>query len=102
TGGAWQLTDSTTGQSVAMTGTGTSADPFQAAGLSITVSGAPANGDSFLVRPTAGATAGLTMQLTNPAQIAAASLIQATTGTANTGTAQVSAAGVTDPGPYTP
>jgi len=101
-GGAWQLSDTTTGQAVTMTGTGTSTDPFQAAGISITVSGTPANGDSYLIRPTAGATAGLAVQLTNPAQIAAASLIQATAGTGNTGTAQVSAAGVTDPSTYTP
>ena len=100
TGGAWQLTDATTGQSVAMTGTGTSADPFQAAGLSITVSGAAANGDSFLIRPTAGATAGLGVQLTNPAQIAAASLIQATAATGNTGTGAVSSAGVTNPSTF--
>jgi flagellar hook-associated protein 1 FlgK len=100
TGGAWQLSDSTTGQAVAMTGTGTSADPFQAAGISITVSGTPANGDSYLIRPTAGATAGLAVQLTNPAQIAAASLIQAAAGTGNTGTGQVSSAGVTNPGTY--
>ena len=101
-GGAWQLSDTTTGQAVAMTGTGTSTDPFQAAGISITVSGTPANGDSYLIRPTAGATAGLAVELTNPAQIAAASLIQATAGTGNTGTGQVSAAGVTDPSTYTP
>jgi flagellar hook-associated protein 1 FlgK len=101
-GGAWQLSDTTTGQAVAMTGTGTSTDPFQAAGISIAVSGTPANGDSYLIRPTAGATAGLAVQLTNPAQIAAASLIQATAGTGNTGTGQVSAAGVTDPGTYAP
>jgi len=100
TGSAWQLTDATTGQAVAMTGTGTSADPFQAAGLSISVTGTPASGDSYLIRPTAGATAGLAVQLTNPAQIAAASLIQTAAGTDNTGTATVSAAGVTDPGTW--
>ena len=96
-GGTWQLTDATTGQAVAMTGAGTSADPFQAAGLSITVTGTPASGDSYLIRPTAGATAGLAVQLTNPAQIAAASLIQTAAGPGNTGTGTVSAAGVTNP-----
>jgi flagellar hook-associated protein 1 len=101
-GGAWQLSDSTTGQAVAMTGTGTSGDPFQAAGLSITVSGTPANGDSYLIRPTAAATAGFAVQLTNPAQIAAASLIQTAAGAGNTGTGAVSAAGVTNPSTYVP
>lgn len=102
TGGAWQLTDVTTGQSVAMTGTGTGASPLQAAGLSIVTSGTPANGDSFLIQPTAAATAGFSVLLTNPAQVAAASLIQGAAGAANTGGATVSAASVTDPANYVP
>ncbi|HEV2270745.1 MAG TPA: flagellar hook-associated protein FlgK [Steroidobacteraceae bacterium] len=97
TGGAWQLSDVTTGQSVAMIGNGTSASPFQAAGLSIVTSGTPANGDSFLVQPTAGAAAGFSVALNNPAQIAAASLVQGTAGSANTGGATVTSAAVTNP-----
>ena len=100
-GGAWQLTDVTTGQSVAMTGSGTNASPFQAAGLSIVTSGAPASGDSFLIQPTAGATAGFSVALTSPSQIAAASLVQGSAGPANTGSAIVGSAGVTDPTAYT-
>lgn len=102
TGGAWQLEDVTTGQSVAMTGNGTSANPFQAAGLSIVASGTPASGDSFLVQPTAAAAAGFAVSLTSPAQIAAASLVQGTAGSANTGGATVTAAGVTNPGTWAP
>jgi flagellar hook-associated protein 1 len=97
TGGAWQLTDVTTGQSVAMSGAGTGASPFQAAGLSIVTSGAPANNDSFLIQPTAAATAGFGVSLTSPAQIAAASLVQGTAGAVNTGAATVSSASVTNP-----
>ena len=97
TGGAWQLTDVTTGQSVAMTGNGSSATPFQAAGLSIVTSGTPANGDSFLIQPTAAAAAGFSVALTSPAQVAAASLVQGTAGSANTGSATVSGASVTNP-----
>ena len=100
--GAWQLTDSSSGQPVTMTGAGTVASPFQAAGLSIVVSGAPANGDSFLVRPTAAATAGLAVQLTNPSQIAAASLVQSAAGTANTGTGSIASAGITNPAAWIP
>jgi flagellar hook-associated protein 1 FlgK len=96
-GGAWQLTDVTTGQSVAMTGSGTNTSPFQAAGLSIVTSGTPASGDSFLIQPTAAATAGFSVALNNPAQIAAASLVQGTVGSANTGGATLSSTGVTDP-----
>jgi flagellar hook-associated protein 1 FlgK len=98
--GAWQLTNASTGQSVAMIGNGTSASPFQAAGLSIVVSGTPGANDSFLIQPTAGATAGLSMQLTSPSQIAAAARVQASAGAANTGTGTISTAGVTNPSTY--
>ena len=101
-GGAWQLTDATTGQSVPTTGTGTSASPLQGAGLSIAITGTPASGDSFLIRPTAGAAGGFSMQLTSPSQVAAASLVQASAGSANAGTGSVSSAGVTDPTAWTP
>ena len=101
-GGTWQLTDASTGQSVTMTGNGTSGTPFQAAGLSIVVSGTPAANDSFLIQPTAAATAGLSMQLTSPAQIAAASRVQAVAGTGNTGTGTIGSASVTDPSTYVP
>lgn len=103
TGGTspWQLTDETTGQSVALTGSGTSASPLTGAGLSIVVSGTPQAGDSFLVEPTAAAAAGFSMVLTSPSQVAAASLVQASAGTTNTGTGAVSSTGVTDPATWT-
>jgi len=103
TGGTnpWQLTDETTGQTVALTGSGTSASPLTGAGLSIVVSGTPQAGDSFLVEPTAAAAAGFSMVLTSPSQVAAASLVQASAGSANTGTGTVSSAGVTDPTTWT-
>jgi flagellar hook-associated protein 1 len=100
TGGVWQLTDVTTGKSIAMTGSGTAASPFQAAGLSIVTSGSPASGDSFLIQPTAAAAAGFSVSLTSPSQIAAASLVQGTAGAANTGGATVSAASITNPGAW--
>jgi flagellar hook-associated protein 1 len=101
-GGAWQLQDQTTGSAVALSGAGTAASPFQAAGVSIVVSGAPASGDSFLIQPTAAATAGLTMLLTSPAQIATASLAQSGAGAANTGTGTISPATITSPASWIP
>ncbi|MGB6485702.1 MAG: flagellar hook-associated protein FlgK [Steroidobacteraceae bacterium] len=103
TGGTtpWQLTDETTGQSVALTGSGTGASPLTGAGLSIVVGGTAQTGDSFLIQPTAGAAAGFSMVLTSPSQVAAASLVQAAAGSANTGTGAVSSAGVTDPSTWT-
>ncbi len=96
-GGSWQLTDLTTGQPVTMTGSGTSASPFQAAGVSIVVSGTASDGDSFEIEPTAGATAGLSVLISSPAQIAAASALQTSAGSSNTGTGTISAATVVDP-----
>jgi flagellar hook-associated protein 1 FlgK len=96
-GAAWQLTDVTTGQSVTTTGSGTAASPLVGAGLSIVTTGTPASGDSFLIQPTAAATAGFGVALTSPAQIAAASLVQGTAGATNAGTGAVSSATVTDP-----
>jgi len=101
-GGAWTLTDESTGQPVTMTGTGTAADPFIAAGLSMVVAGTAANGDSFEIRPTAGASAGMSMLLTSPAQIAVASSIQTTGAAANTGSGAVSSSVVSDPSIWVP
>jgi flagellar hook-associated protein 1 len=96
-GGTWQLFDQTTQQAVTMTGAGTTASPFTAAGLSIVVSGAAANGDSFLVQPTASAAAGFSVLLTSPTQIASAAAVQTAAAAANTGTGTIAAATVTNP-----
>jgi len=96
-GGAWQLTDTTTHQAVAMSGSGTVASPFQAAGLSIVVTGSGANGDSFQIRPTAAATAALSVLLTSPNQIAAATPVVAASNPSNTGSGTISQATVVNP-----
>jgi len=95
--GNWQLYDQTSGQTVAMTGTGTAADPFLAAGLSIVVNGNANSGDSYLVEPTATAAAGFNVLLTSPTQIASGAAVQTGAATANTGTGTIAAATVTDP-----
>lgn len=103
TGGAWQLKDVTSGQSVALSGAGTAASPLQAAGLSIVVGGgAPANGDKYLIQPTEAAPAGLALLLTSPAQIAAASLAQTGASASNTGGGTISAATITAPASWVP
>ena len=101
TGGAWQLQDTTNGQPVAMTGTGTSTDPFEAAGLSLVVSGTPADGDSYVIRPTAGAIDGMSVLTTSPSQIAAASLGSSSAASANTGSGTITTPTVTDPTNWT-
>ncbi len=97
TAGGWTLTNSSTGAAVTMTGAGTVASPFQADGMSIVVGGAAAVGDRFKIQPTVAATAGLSVVMTDPSKIAAASPVRATAGTANTGAATIAAPTVTNP-----
>ena len=100
-GTAWELQDTTSGQAVTMTGTGTSADPFQAAGMSIVVNGTPNANDNYVINPTAGAVDGMSVLLTSPSQIAAASLGTSSAAAANTGTGTISTPTITDPTTWT-
>jgi flagellar hook-associated protein 1 len=97
-GGAYTLTDATTGASIALTGAGTAASPLVASsvGLSIVLSGTPASGDQFLVQPTAQAAATIGVSLTDPSGIAAAGAIQTSASDSNTGSATISSGTVLD------
>ena len=99
-GGAWSATRAGTGEPVAMTGTGTAGDPLVVDGVELVVGGAPANGDRFSLRPTSGAASGLTVALTDPAGIAAASPLQTAADTGNLGNASLGGARVTDPAAF--
>jgi flagellar hook-associated protein 1 FlgK len=92
----WSLRREDTGATVTLTGTGTSADPLVGDGLSIVASGTASTNDSFLVRPTRGAAAGLDVTITDPARIAAAAPIKTTATSSNTGDGQISAGTVID------
>lgn len=83
--GAWSLRRADTGAAVTMTGSGTSADPFRADGLSFTIAGTPASGDRYLIRPTQGAALGMQALVSDPARVAAALPVTAAVGSANTG-----------------
>lgn len=99
-GTGWSAMRADNGEPVAMTGTGTAADPLRVAGLDVVVSGAAASGDRFRLQPTLGAASGLQLALKDPAGIAAAAPLQARTDTANLGTARPGAAQVTDPAAF--
>jgi len=58
-------------------------------GLSLTLGGAPANGDRFLVRATRNAASALEVQIKRPEQIAAALALRAETASGNTGSAAI-------------
>jgi len=95
-GGAYTLTDQTTGANVALAGAGTAASPLTADGLSIVLSGTPASGDQFLIQPTVQAAGTLSVALSNPSGLAAAGAVQTQASDTNTGTASIGAATVTD------
>ena len=89
-GGVPKLTNTSDGTSVTPAGAGTVASPYTSAGISIVLSGTPANGDQFLVQPTATAAGSLKVVLSNPAQIAAAGAVKTTAAGTNTGAAIIS------------
>jgi flagellar hook-associated protein 1 FlgK len=95
-GGAYSLTDATTGANVALTGAGTAGSPLTAAGLSIVLSGTPAAGDKFLVQPTAQAAATFNVALTDPSKIAAAGAVATSASDSNAGSATIAKGTVLD------
>lgn len=86
--GGYQMVNRRTGESVALTGSGSAADPLVGDGLRITLSGTPAPGDRYLLEPTHGAAPNLSVALTDPDRLAAAGLMQATPDLQNPGDAQ--------------
>ncbi|WJW74606.1 flagellar hook-associated protein FlgK [Thiohalobacter sp. IOR34] len=74
-GSSWSLKDSD-GDSVTMTGSGTSASPFNADGLNIVVSGTASSGDSFQIRPTRNGADGIGLLISDVRRIAAAAPVR--------------------------
>ena len=95
-GAAWSATDAVTGAPVSLSGSGTVADPFLVGGLSMVVGGSAAAGDSFLVRPTAGAAGQIGLATTDGGKIAAATPVRVSASLSNTGSATAGAPQVTD------
>ncbi|HUO95027.1 MAG TPA: flagellar hook-associated protein FlgK [Steroidobacteraceae bacterium] len=93
-GGAWTATINGTGQTVAVSGAGTAGNPLVVGGVSLVVGGAPANGDTFLVKPTANAARTISTAFSDPRLIAAASPVQSAAALSNVGNATI--------GPATP
>ncbi len=85
-GSNWSMRD-TNGSSVALSGTGTVADPFKAAGLSLVIGGSASAGDSFRVQPSRNAADSFSVAITDPDKVAAAAPFTVTAAVANTGTA---------------
>jgi len=88
-GGAWSATINGTGQTVAVSGAGTAGNPLVVGGVSLVVGGAPASGDTFLVKPTANAARTISTAFTDPRLIAAASPVQSAAALSNVGNATI-------------
>jgi flagellar hook-associated protein 1 len=95
-GGAYTLTDASTGANVALTGAGTPASPLTAAGLSIVLSGTPAAGDKFLIQPTVQAAGTFNVALNDPSKLAAAGAIATSAADTNAGNAIIAGGTVLD------
>ncbi len=93
-GSQWSLIDTSSGVATSLSASGSGPVTISGAGLTLTVSGTATAGDQFLVRPTRGAIAGLTLLTTDSTKIAAAApLLTGAAGT-NTGTATIDAGSV--------
>jgi flagellar hook-associated protein 1 FlgK len=95
-GAAYSLANLTTGQNVAMTGSGTPADPFVADGLAITVGGAPAAGDQLMIRSASNAAESLGVLVSDSQSIAMAAPTRTVMSNSNLGNATIGPTKVVD------
>ena len=97
-GTQWQASRADTGASIALTGTGSAADPLVINGVELVVGGTPSKNDRFLLQPTAGVAGSLETAITDPSRIAAAAAVKGAAALANTGTGKLTGVAVTDVG----
>lgn len=97
-GSNWSATNADTGATLALSGSGTAADPLVIDGVEVDVSGTAAAGDRFLLRTTGGSAGSLKLAVSDPGLVAAARAVQGSADMDNIGNATVSALDVTDPG----
>jgi len=95
-GTQWTANRADTGASVAMTGTGTAADPLRANGIELVVDGAAVANDRFLLMPSEGAAGSIGVAITDTSRIAAAAPIKAASSVSNGGTGVLGALTVSD------
>jgi flagellar hook-associated protein 1 FlgK len=95
-GTAWAVKRADKGAAVATSGTGSVASPLAFDGVAVVLGGAPAAGDSVLLRPTRAAVEQMTVAVTAPGRLAAALPVRTTAASNNAGTAVVSSTEVLD------
>lgn len=94
-GAVWSLTDLDTGGTVALSGAGTSANPFVADGMSIVIGGGAAAGDSYRLRPTRSGAYDIGTLISNERDIAAAEAVRSSATATNTGTGRIGGGAMT-------
>ncbi|MEX2257903.1 MAG: flagellar hook-associated protein FlgK [Woeseia sp.] len=95
-GADYALHNAATGASIAMTGSGSGADPFIAGGIRVTVGGAPAAGDRISIHPAGGAAGSVRTLVNEPRAVAMASPVRVQSSVANFGDAHTGSVEVTD------
>jgi flagellar hook-associated protein 1 FlgK len=96
-GTSWAFSDETTGAAITgVSGSGSTASPFQYQGVEFSLDSAVAAGDRFVLRPTEAASGRLKLVMTNPAGIAAAAATRSSSDTANISSASISETEVVD------
>ncbi len=97
-GTGWTANRADTGASVAVSGSGTAADPLRVNGVELVIDGAPATNDRFLLQPTAGVAGSIGVAITDTSRIAAAAPVKAASALGNGGTGVLGALTISDPG----
>ncbi len=84
-GSAWVLGHADSGETVPLSGSGTVANPFQADGLSLVVSGTANAGDRYLIKPTRSGSAGSALLVSSAREVAAAAPVRVAEATNSNG-----------------
>jgi flagellar hook-associated protein 1 FlgK len=71
--------------------------PMSVDGMTLNMTGTPASGDQYTIEPTRAGATGISVVMTNPSQIAAASPVTATLGGSNTGSVAISSIAAVGP-----
>jgi flagellar hook-associated protein 1 FlgK len=95
-GSGYTLVRTDNGAVVPTTGNGTAGNPLVANGLSMVISGTPAAGDQFLLKPLEDLGGTLGLAVTRPADIAAAAPTRTAAALSNTGSGAISAGQIVD------
>ena len=96
-GASYSLSRSDTGEAIALSGSGTVADPFRADGIRFSVGGSPAAGDRLLIRTSQDAAGSIQSVVTDPQTIAMAAPTRTSISQDNIGNGTISPPTILDP-----